>query len=361
MRLFAVLSDITDKHERILPESMKSRKAFGKLLQKYLDGNCSDSERELVEQWYELIDEEPRQNYTGQEWEALEYKLWQKLEQRIFETEEAPSAFSFWRTYRVGIAASVTVLLGIGGWWYLAKQDNQPTNTTIQAPVNELKLVDNTSSRPIKIALEDGSTVTLSPHSQLHYPKHFAVNKREVNLRGEALFEVSKNPERPFFVITDKLVTKVLGTSFYVRTVEAKQKTEVEVLTGKVSVYEKEHEDNHNRGVVLTPNHKVTFFAVEKHFITGLVAKPLPLIKPINNRPETFEFDDAPISQVLEKLRKVYGIEIVLENEKLNDCPITADITAQPLYTKLDIICATINGRYEVKGTTILISGKGCE
>jgi len=339
---------------------MKSRKAFGKLLQKYLDGNCSEPERELVEQWYELINEEPRQNYTDQEWAALEYKLWQKIEVDIFETE-APVAFSFWRNHRISIAASVTLLLGVGAWWYLAKQDNQPTHTTFQAPVNEQKLIDNTSAKPLKIALEDGSTVTLSPHSQLQYPNHFATNKREVNLRGEALFEVSKNPEKPFFVITDKLVTKVLGTSFYVRTVEAKQKTEVEVLTGKVSVYEKERADNQNPGVVLTPNHKVTFFAAEKHFITGLVAKPLPQIKSINNRPEKFEFDDTPISQVLEKLKKVYGIEIVLENDKLNDCPITADITAQPLYTKLDIICATINGKYEVKGTTILISGKGCE
>ena len=339
---------------------MKSRKAFGKLLQKYLDGNCSESEKELVEQWYELINKEPLQNYTEQEWQALEYKLWQKIEVDISETQ-APVVFSFWRNYRISIAASVTLLLGVGAWWYLAKQDNQPTHTTFQAPVNELKLIDNTSAKPLKIELEDGSTVTLSPHSQLQYPSHFAAIKREVNLRGEALFEVSKEPERPFFVMTDKLVTKVLGTSFYVRTLEAKQKTEVEVLTGKVSVYEKEHEHNQNAGVVLTPNHKVTFYDVNKHFITGLVTKPLPLIKGINTKIEKFEFDDAPFSQVIEKLRKVYGIEIELKNEKLNNCPITADITAQPLYTKLDIICATINGKYEVKGTTILISGQGCE
>ncbi len=52
---------------------MKSRKAFGKLLQKYLEGKCSESEKALVEQWYELSAEEPRQNYTEQEWEALQY------------------------------------------------------------------------------------------------------------------------------------------------------------------------------------------------------------------------------------------------------------------------------------------------
>ena len=92
-----------------------------------------------------------------------------------------------------------------------------------------------------------------------------------------------------------------------------------------------------------------------------MVAKPLPQIQPITNKPETFEFDDAPIAQVLDKIEKVYGIDIELENDKLNACPLTADITQQPLYTKLDIICATINGKYEVKGTTILISGKGCD
>lgn len=344
---------------------MKSRRAFGKLLQKYLEGKCSDSEKALVEQWYELIDEEPRQNYTEKEWEALQYKLWRKIEDKSFEpadlSPESTSGFSFWRSYRVGIAASVTLLLGVGAWWYLNKSDSQSAIVSTQQLKNEFTSTDNTSAKPIRIALEDGSTVTLSPHSQLQYPNHFAANKREVQLKGEALFEVSKNPERPFYVMTDKLVTKVLGTSFYVRTVEATKKVEVEVLTGKVSVYEKEKVNDENPGVVLTPNHKVTFFIAEKHFITGLVQKPLPQIQAITNKPETFEFDDAPIGEVLKKIERVYGIDIELENDKLNTCPLTADITQQPLYTKLDIICATINGKYEIKGTTILISGKGCE
>lgn len=344
---------------------MKSRKAFGKLLQKYLEGNCTESEKHLVEQWYELIDEAPRQNYTESEWEELEYKLWQRIEEESFEPSDAsPETLNnsgFWHTYRVGIAASITLILGFGTWWYLKNQDSQSTIASTQQLKSEITLKDNTSAKPIKINLEDGSTVTLSPHSQLQYPNHFAANKREVQLTGEALFEVSKNPEKPFYVITDKLVTKVLGTSFYVRTVEATKKIEVEVLSGKVSVYEKEKVNNVNPGVVLTPNHKVTFFANEKHFITGLVEKPLPQIKAISSKPETFEFDDVPIGDVLNKLERVYGIDIELENEKLSSCPLTADITQQPLYTKLDIICATINGKYEVKGTTILITGKGCE
>jgi transmembrane sensor len=344
---------------------MKSRKAFGKLLQKYLEGKCSELEKALVEQWYELIDEEPRQNYTEKEWETLQYKLWRKIEEESFEpadaSPETTTGFGFWRPYRVGIAASVTLLLGIGAWWYLNKQNSQSAIVSSQQSKSEFTSMDNTSAKPIRIDLEDGSSVTLSPHSQLQYPNHFAANKREVQLTGEALFEVSKNPEKPFYVITDKLVTKVLGTSFYVRTVEATKKVEVEVLTGKVSVYEKEKVNNVNPGVVLTPNHKVTFFTAEKHFITGLVEKPLPQIQAITKQPETFEFDDAPIGEVLNKLEKVYGIDIELENDKLSTCPLTADITQQPLFTKLDIICATINGKYEVKGTTILISGKGCE
>jgi hypothetical protein len=50
-----------------------------------------------------------------------------------------------------------------------------------------------------------------------------------------------------------------------------------------------------------------------------------------------------------------------VENEIMNNCILTADITKQPLYTKLDIICAAVGATYEVKGTTILINGKGCE
>jgi hypothetical protein len=248
---------------------------------------------------------------------------------------------------------------------YLNK--NAGTSTAVNTPVQQKGMIEaaNTSSKPMKIVLEDGSQVTLQPQSKLNYPEKFGNTNREVYLEGEGFFEVQKNPAKPFFVYTGKVTTKVLGTSFYVKSIDGVKKIEVEVVSGRVSVYEKENKSinkgNEINGVVLTPNHKVTFFAESNLFVTNIVKNPIIQTPKIQDTRVFFEFDDTPVSAVLDKLREAYGLDILVENEAINKCFLTADITHQPLYTKLDIICAAIGTSYEVKGTTILISGKGCE
>ena len=64
--------------------------------------------------------------------------------------------------------------------------------------------------------LSDGSTVFLNSESELTYPVKFCGNRREVELKGEALFEVAHKPEQPFVVTSGVLETKVLGTVFNV-------------------------------------------------------------------------------------------------------------------------------------------------
>jgi transmembrane sensor len=173
---------------------------------------------------------------------------------------------------------------------------------------------------------------------------------------------VAKIPSRPFYVHTGRVVTKVLGTSFFVRSQSLDKQVRVEVVTGRVAVYEQTaHKKTTTNGVVLKPNQTATYFVGAQHFVTGLVEKPQVVTNPQKDqKPLSFQFDDAPLSEVLEKLEQAYGINIEVESESQNDCPLTADLTDQPLYTQLDIICAALKAKYEVQGTTILLTGKGC-
>jgi ferric-dicitrate binding protein FerR (iron transport regulator) len=345
-----------------------NRQSFALLLNKYLNGQCSAAEQKVVEQWYDLLDEMP-----GAEWNAaeLEEKLWQKISAHtkgelttLTETQRVYSIFHG-RSRFIRIAASVLFVFAIGLAFYL-KRDNAPS-VGVNTPVLRTGMVEtiNTSEKPMKIVLEDGSQITLQAKSKLNYPQKFSETKREVYLEGEGFFEVQKNPGKPFFVYTGKVTTKVLGTSFHVKSIDGVKKIEVEVVSGRVSVYEKENKTtnkgNEINGVVLTPNHKVTFFAESNLFVTNIVKNPIIQTPKIQDTRVFFEFDDTPVSMVLDKLREAYGLDILVENEAINKCFLTADITHQPLYTKLDIICAAIGTSYEVKGTTILLSGKGCQ
>lgn len=345
-----------------------NRQSFALLLNKYLNGQCTATEQKVVEQWYDLLDEIPTAEWNAAE---LEEQLWQKIKNHTksewAQETDVQQTFSIFhnRSTSVKIAASILLVFGVALGFYLKK--NASTSIAIHTPASQegMKETTNQSNKAMKIALEDGSQVTLQPLSKLHYPEQFGDASREVYLEGEGFFEVQKNPTKPFFVYTGNVTTKVLGTSFHVKNIDGVKKIEVEVVSGRVSVYEKENniinKDNETNGVVLTPNHKVTFFAESNLFVTNIVKNPIIQTPKIQDTKVFFEFDDTPVLDVLNKLREAYGIDILVENEAINKCLLTADITHQPLYTKLDIISAAIGASYEVKGTTILLNGKGCK
>ncbi|GAB3882926.1 FecR family protein [Spirosoma agri] len=339
-----------------------SRKKFGQLLQKYLRGECTPQEKQFVEHWYGLLETETGESRQELDPAELEGRLWNQIQQKM-ETDETPVIPIRTRSYRwIGIAAS---LLLVGIWFYV----KPPVDLLVMQSLSADTQTDwtersNPSGKPLVIRLEDGSTVQLAAHSSLRFPNHFAPEKRTVYLTGDAFFSIQKMSSRPFYVHTDKVVTKVLGTSFFVRTQLADRQIRVEVVTGRVTVYKegggKEKQSSPN-GVVLSPNQMATFFSKEEHFVTGLVDAP-QLIQPAvrDQTPLTFQFDDAPLAEVLKTLEQAYGIKIDVDNEQQKNCPLTANLTSQPLYTQLDIICAALRSTYEVHGTTILISGKGC-
>ncbi len=326
-----------------------SKQGFDSLLDKYLAGKCSAEEKLMVEQWYELVGNDSQLPKSENEWYSLRGKMWQAIQEQ---NQDEIIVIPFWKTqlFRIGVAACL--VLGFGMYYYFPqKTDNQLITITTNSSITQ----ENLSSKIFQISLEDGSLVQLSPKAKINYPKHFLSNKREVTLEGDAFFDISKNPERPFLITTGNTITKVLGTSFFIRS-SKKSKIEVEVKTGRVAVYEKNAKNKKDNGVLLTPNLKVTFFEDNKLFVTGLVEKPIIQERAVESRKVSFKFDESPLSEVLEQLEIAYGIEITTDNEKLNHSLLTADISDQDLYTKLNIICTAINAHYEVKGTTILIT-----
>ncbi|TAF47310.1 MAG: FecR family protein [Runella slithyformis] len=345
---------------------MMSRSHFTSLLLKYQQGAATLAEKQVVEQWYALLEVETRP-LSQKEWQDFEQRLWQKLQNELFETNEAPElATPLWKRGWVRVAASLIMAIGLGYVGYQIKKPYQLTQVIAEAEANGMELVVNATSKPLPILLEDGSRVLLNPQSELRFPKHFIPKQREVYLSGEAFFEVTKSPQRPFLVHTGEIITRVLGTSFRVKAPQYQKDIEVSVKTGKVAVYQrpvnaKVNSSKASNGVILTPNHRVVFLAENQTFVTSLVDVPVLLPESKKTEQISFNFDDTPLSEVLNCLEKAYSIEIEVENSTLNECPLTANLAQKTLYSQLDIICAAIQGSYEVKGTTILISGKGCD
>jgi transmembrane sensor len=148
-------------------------------------------------------------------------------------------------SYKWWYAAAVLLLCMIGGWYFgFRKTSTQPFAYTSVVASKQLIEHTNTSQKPLVLTLPDGSHVTIASGSRISYAHTFgsadtAKNgaMRDVYLLGEAFFEVTRNPHRPFRVFANEIVTKVLGTSFTVRSFEKDTTIQVTVRTGKVSVY----------------------------------------------------------------------------------------------------------------------------
>lgn len=267
-------------------------------------------------------------------------------------------------------AAAAMLLVGITWFGWQNNQQGVDTSTRMyqrlvaksETPLQE---ITNTSSRNQLVMLSDGSSVLLQPNSRISYPKQFNRHaKREVYLVGEAFFEVAKNPEKPFFVYADNLITKVLGTSFTVRAT-GKNQVNVMVKTGKVSVFTRSDKERVEKqeskqliGLVLTPNQRVQFNQEENRLLRSLVESPTLLDMPIQQA--MFAFSDTPVSKVFASLERAYGVEIVFDAEVMKNCYLTASLDDEPLFEKLNMICQTLDAQHEQMDGKILISSKGC-
>jgi transmembrane sensor len=350
-----------------------NRKAFRHLLKRYLNNTCTDDEKRIVDQWYELLDNS-KIALSDQDVKEVEARLWNKIRSSTdnfkVETEIAEPKKHIFRISYIAAAASFAGVCLILFIW-LSSKKKQSQNLMAGSPSVEverqvrkgfLQLANNSDTMQ-NFVLEDGSSVAIYPGAKLAYPKHFALERREVYLDGDASFDISKNPNRPFFVFNNQIVTQVLGTSFTIR--KKNNQLEVNVKTGKVAVYENKDRislspaQQKSNGVIITPNQKVIYHQEERYFVTTVVEEPLPVPKEnnIENQEIDFDFNETPVSKVLSALESTYQLEIVLENEKLRDCLFTGDLRKQNLFSCLESICVSFNASYEIKGTKLLLKG----
>lgn len=217
----------------------------------------------------------------------------------------------------------------------------------------------NTADR--LISLSDGSTVYLKPNSTLRHPITFASDHREVELTGEAFFEVAKNAKQPFFVRTNMLTTRVVGTSFLIRAFERDRRATVQVRTGRVVVYANQTLNQPGPlTVALRADQQVTVHPTDQTLTAEPVSRPSGLAQKLNR--QSFAFNDVPVSTVLDAIATTYNIPIEYDVSRFANCRITTTLSDEPLTEKLSVLAEVIgpDTRYEVDGNRIRFSGRGC-
>lgn len=331
-----------------------TRGEFERLVERYRLGECTPEELAFVAHWMErnVVAHEGDNMVFKNDEEAMRMEKtgWENIQLAAGLSNEMPTGRMrniFWWS------ATACFILVIGGLLFIDPPSNQ------QSALRGLETV-NTSANSQRITLPDSSIVTLEEGASIVVSESYGTPNRVVRLKGEAFFEVKPNPRIPFLVYSGDLITEVLGTSFTIRP-ELKTKTiEVAVTMGKVSVYSGEKDQKkRRRGVIVTANQKAVYDAESKTIRQDLVDDPKIVVPEAVDT--VFNFDQTRVKNVLSILRYSYKMEIVVSNPAVNDCLFTGNLNGFDLFQQLNYICDAINAQYEVRGTTIFLTGDGCK
>jgi len=313
------------------------------LILKYLSGNVSTSEIAELEAWV-AADAEHRAQFMElrKVWmlgamadgsEAIDIDAaWEHVDKTISAAEGTRvvpmrSSRIVWR-----IAAAVLFLIVAGTVLYLQLN-----------PRDQQYFAQDTRQ---VISLEDGSTVTLNRYAELIWVRDKS-GRRTVALKGDAFFEVAKDPEHPFVIHTEELEVEVLGTSFYVDARTNQPTVDVTVETGRVAVR------NGTNEVILSPEEKAIF----NKALSTLEKQQNTDPNFVSVKTKTLYFKNSKLDEVARALNRQYQARVRVEQSVLASCALTATFEDKSLEAILQIIASTMDIEIVRQNHDIILRG----
>ncbi|WP_276166411.1 FecR family protein [Zobellia alginiliquefaciens] len=325
-----------------------TEKELQNLIDKYISGNCSQEEQELLDK---VLDSYTDADATLPEIEE-EFRIQSEIYSHILKKGIAPNKTHSTKTYKwLKIAAAMVLLLFSLSAAFYTINPFEKENVVAQSFVTKSTEWGQRST----LTLQDGTKITLNAGSSIEFPESFnALSTREVKLNGEAFFEVAKNPNKPFIIHTENVTTQVLGTSFNVNAYDFSENISVTVRTGKVRV-QSENKDGAINTVYLTPNQMAAYSKKGDELITSTVDNENYL----DWKNGIIRFNDITFLEASKMLTRWYGIEIDFQSPSLKNCHVTARYEKAKLHVVLESIKFATKGMdYEyLENHTILLKG----
>lgn len=218
------------------------------------------------------------------------------------------------RNYRWIAAACVLLFLSVAGYQSFFYHTISPSNT----------LATTTFARDIRLLrLPDGTRVWINQNTIIEYPEQFNSKERAITLKGEAFFEVAKDPTKPFVITSGDIKTTVLGTSFNVKAYSGME-PEVHVRTGKVRV-------ETDRNVVLLERGYSALFSPK----SGILKKEKTNVLEPEWKKELLDVDGLTMGQVIEKLQTVHAFTVEYAEKDIENLKMKGTLDARQGYVKM--------------------------
>lgn len=271
---------------------------------------------------------------TRQAWE----KLHNRLRQENLIPEDQVAAGSRLVNPLLRIAAAVLVLLGIGAIIYV---------TTLRKPASEMVQLSNSHGDHTLIkTLADGSVIYVAQSALFSYPEEFQTGERNVQLVGEAFFDVASNPGSPFIIETDDALIQVLGTAFNVNSTYGRA-LELSVDRGAVKVTLKS--DLSNSEMVMA-GEKITSVK------NSLVKSKYTPGEADYWYKKRMHFKDEMLQNIIIVLNRNFNTTFVLADKEIGKHRLTVTFDNETAETMTDLICLTLNLQSQTIDGAIILS-----
>lgn len=198
---------------------------------------------------------------------------------------------------------------------------------------------------PVDYVLEDGTRVKLNKYSSLTYTSCFNKKNREVELKGEAFFDVQKNINSPFIVYAQKTETEVLGTRFNILSDEKNHEVVVSLEEGSVRF------GAHKCDVTLIPEEAITYQIETSSYDKQIVDLQLNTAW----QKGRYIYSDIAFGDLLKKLEHIYKTSISIKDSKITKKKISVSfVIDQPIEEILFVLEDELNFKCNIRSDSTI-------
>ncbi|WP_316815158.1 FecR family protein [Pedobacter nyackensis] len=335
-----------------------SKNEFIELYEKYKSGNCSPEEKEFLENFkddYKLEDYEwtPEMGDKTQIHEILYSRLKEET------ATEKDSVYKLNPIVRWISAAAVLIIISTAVVFFYQHKDQISNSTSAVVKFETRK------GQKKQITLSDGTVVWLNSLSSLTLNDGYNEKTREVNLIGEAYFDVTHKKDKPFKVYTADFSINVLGTAFNVKAYPDDETSETTLIRGSINM---QPTSDNKKTITMVPSQKVIFVKNEKlkpdhkaGKIQDIIVKNYQEVRDTTvvetawtkNNLEIFDQRFIDMKGVLERW---FDVQIIFTSEEVKNYKFTGTFTNESIVDVLIALKKTAKFNYEIKEKTITIS-----
>lgn len=313
---------------------MDTKKDMEELLLRYCEGALDEEEREQVEAWIRSDEEHERLARQLQElyWAADTLSVMNRVDtgkalgrvNRRIGMRRAKTVF-LW----VERAAAILFLPVLSLYLLQLRKEVKPEIRMLEVRTNPGMTTD--------LTLPDGTTVSLNSESVLRYPETFAGESRQVELSGEAFFQVTKDAAKRFVVTTPhREQIEVLGTSFNVEAFDGDSLVSTTLLSGKVNFV------SDAGRIQMKPGEKLVYHLKD----AKATVTPTSGESEVAWKDGKIIFRDTPFDEALRMLSKRYHVDFVVSEERYRRDSFTGVFTDQRLEQILEVFSISSNIRW---------------